>query len=252
VNNQRDHEILRWLFYGPAVVTNIFLKFFNADEKSKRTRWRVMLRRLQKMQKARLIDVVTDNRARERIIVLAPKGAELVCKVYSLDIENAWLHSGKDQDYYHDLTTAIIARRFVFNVPDDFTVDLHFEFFLKKERQRRIGNVSGIGYPDFRVHLYRKNKEEKTFEVERDCSTVGRHAFEKKLRSSHSPLLVVTDTKKRANWLIKNAMSINAPRSVYVTLLKELPQNVYSSIKCWSIPDNNMVTIKILDDESEE
>jgi len=177
VSNTRDYDILHWLYWGPAVVTNIFLKFFNADEKNKKTRWRVMLRRLQKMQDARLIEVVTDNRAHERIIVLALKGAELACKVFSLDIENAWLHAGKDQDYYHDLTTAILARRFVFNAPEDITVDLLFEFYLKKERQRRRPNVSGIGYPDFRVHLYRNNKEEKTFDVERDCSTIGRHAY---------------------------------------------------------------------------
>jgi hypothetical protein len=205
-----------------------------------------MLRRLQKMQNAGLIKFIEDHRSRDRILVLDRKGAELVCNVYSLEIENAWIHSGKEQDYYHDLSVAEIASHLVFDANDELEVDLEFEFYLKKEQQRRSGNTKDLGYPDFRVHF--KNAAEKIYDVERDCGTISRHAYGKKLLSSHYPLLIITETIQRVKWLFKNAIELQAQRKIFITQKKRLPQNIYSPFKCWSPPNPDLITLKIYEE----
>ena len=196
------------------------------------------------MQDAKLIRIIEDNRADDRILILGEKGAELVCNVFSIEIENAWIHAGKD--YYHDLTTAEIARNFILNASDDLDdVNIEFEFYLKKEQQRMQGNVKGFGYPDFRVHLYRKNEEQKIYDVERDCSTISKHAFEKKLYGSDHPILIVTDTIQRVKWLFKHALELRVSRRVFITRIKQLPKNIYSPISCWSPPNPDPITLKI-------
>ena len=245
MTNERDYKILHYLYYGPAAVSYIFFIFFDTDEKHKKTRWRVMLRRLQKMQDANLIQIIEDNRADDRILILGKKGAELVCNVHSLEIENAWTHAGKNSDFYHDLTTAQIARNFIFNAKDEIEVNLEFEHFLKKVQQRKNGNINGLGYPDFRVHLGKKDNEEQIYDVERDCCTIGKHSFEKKLCSSQYPLLIVTDTMQRVKWIYMNARELQVSRRVFIVRIKQLPKNIYSPFKCWSPPNTEEITFKI-------
>ncbi len=248
MTNQRDYNILHQLNFGPTMVSEIFHKFFYKDKKHEKTRWRVMLRRLAKMESASLIKIIENHRSPERILILTRMGAELVCNVFSLEIKNAWTHAGKDQDYYHDITMAEIARNFIFNCPVQMKVDLEFEFFLRKEQQRKKGNIKGLGYPDFRVYLYRENnsdEKEMIYDVERDCSTISLHAYEKKVSSSHYPLIVVTDTIQRANWLFRNAVKLQSRRRVFIVHKKKLPRNIYSPIPCWSPPKPDEIILKI-------
>lgn len=243
--HSHDQSILHFLYYGGARVSEVFLRFFDTGDGKRETHVRRMWRRLGKMVKARLIRYELDPKVDETILFLNAKGAYIVCSQHGLSIDNAWLHSGKD--FNHDLTTAALARRFIFaSKTTTLSVDdLEFEHFLKREQGLKGVSTKGLGYPDFRVYIKNQGKNTITCDIERDCGTIGKGSFEKKIKGSYCPLLIVSNEMKRVNWVFKCVRQILTKRNVYITTYDKLPENMLSPFECWSPPNLNPVTVMI-------
>lgn len=243
--HDNDRTILHYLYYGGALVSEVFLRFFDTGVGKKETHVRRMWRRLGKMIKAKLIRCEIDPKMDEMILFLNVKGAYIVCNQYSLDIDNAWLHSGKD--YHHNLTTAALARRFIFESKvTTFSVDdLEFEHVLKRNRGLSGVSTKGVGYPDFRVYIITQSKKTKTCDIEVDCGTIGKRAFEKKIKGAYCPLLIVCNDVKRVNWLFGCIRYSLTTRDIYITTYDRLPENIFSPLKGWRPPEIHLITVTI-------
>jgi hypothetical protein len=199
------------------------------------------------MVEARLIKCAINHRTAETILFLDIKGAELVCDVYSLEIENAWIHTGRPRDFHHDLTTASLARRVIFESETTTysVLTLEFEHYLKRVQGRKGGSTKGLGYPDFRVSTKNVGDQPRTIDVERDCATIGRQAFERKIQGATYPLLIVFDKPKRGAWLYTQAVNMGTTRRIYLTEYKTLPNNIFSPAICWHPPHCDPMAITI-------
>jgi len=220
---QRDFEILKHLAYGPATDRSIYETFFEKENGNIRTRKRVMLRRLKKLEQEKLIKTKFNPRISRSIYVLERTGAVYAADKFGLEVSNMWCHFPKNADIFHDIIVSGIAKRIVKDVKETNPYELDFiifENYLKKEIGAKV--KKGIYYPDLQVGVSFAPERFFTFDIEVDCGTISRRDFLGKITSFKNTVLISATTEERLNLLYRYLKHMRVNKGVYITLHKHI------------------------------
>jgi hypothetical protein len=222
VLTKRDVQLMRHLSFGPATGKSIFINIFDKEGAATRTRRRVMMRRLVKLEEEGLIARKVSHTYRDYAYTLTKDAAPIVAGQFGVELTSVWA-SFNDKHIDHDLHVAGIARRLVRESEEKHLYELLF-LVLECELRRRRKVFKGIYFPDLTFGLQGTGSK-KSFDLEVDFGTVTRNDFLGKIRYFEKNILVVTSNEKRLDlllWYVKDAC-ISKP--VYLTTLKEFYDN---------------------------
>ncbi len=223
VLTKRDVQLMRHLSFGPATGKSIFINIFDKEGAATRTRRRVMMRRLVKLEKEGLIVRKVSHTYRDYAYTLTKDAAPIVAGQFGVELTSVWA-SFNDKHIDHDLHVAGIARRLVRESEEKHLYEL-LSLVLECELRRRSRASKGVYFPDLTFGLLNASERRISFDLEVDFGTVTRNDFLGKIRYVEKNILVVTSNEKRLDlllWYVKNAC-ISKP--VYLTTLKEFYDN---------------------------
>jgi hypothetical protein len=237
----RDYEIFGHLRHGPATIPNIFNNFFDNGNGNKKTRERVMIRRLRKLEKEKLIKAMYNPRIKSTIYVLDKAGAECVADKLGLEVSNVRSHFPKTADIFHELYVSGIAKVISKEI-DEFVECDHssilFEAFLKKEN----GGKRGVYYPDLKVRISTPSGIV-NYDIEVDCGNISKADFFGKISSFESTILIVVKTEARLDLLHRYLRMIGTWKTVYITLVDNiLGKDGFFHCK-WRTPTSQYVSL---------
>lgn len=219
VLTKRDVKLMRHLSFGPSTGKNILMNIFDKEGADSRTRRRVMMRRLVKLEQEGLIARKVSHMYRDYAYTLTKDAVPIVAEQLGVELTSVWA-SFNDKNIDHDLHVARTARRIVREAEEKHLYELLF-LVLECELRRRSRVFKGIYYPDLTFGLQGTGSK-KSFDLEVDFGTVTRNDFLGKIRYFEKNILVVTSNEKRLDlllWYVKDAC-ISKP--VYLTTFEEL------------------------------
>lgn len=223
VLTKRDVELMRYLSYGPATGKSILNYFFDKEGASSKTRRRVMMRRLVKLEGEELIARKVSHTYRDYAYTLTKDAAPIVAERFGVELTGVW-SSFNDKNIDHDLHVGGIARRLVRESKEKNLYELLF-LILEYELRRRSRVSKGVYFPDLTFGLLDSSDRKISFDLEVDFGTVTRNDFIGKLRYFEKNILVVTSNEKRLDLLLWYVKSASIGKPVYLTTLKEFYGN---------------------------
>lgn len=232
IHTERDFSIMFYLGFGLTTANYIFDYFFAADGKNKKTRLRVMQRRLQKLLNEGLIQARYSPRTKSIIYTLTESGAIYVADGTGAELTNLWTHFPKDQDMYHDLIVSGVAKKLVRDNEQaaDYTLEaLRFERFLKIYYKGK----KGVYYPDIEIWIKTRGGTFK-YNIEIDCGTISRRDFFGKINSFEGDILFITNTEERLDRLLAYLGTIRPGKKVLLTTKDEFGRNGLLGCKWFS------------------
>ncbi|HBR21603.1 MAG TPA: hypothetical protein DD713_03400 [Nitrospiraceae bacterium] len=238
--NERDFQIFKHLAPGPATEGNIFRHFFDNGNGNTRTRKRIMLRRLKKLEKAKLIKSRYNPRVRNTIYVLDKHGAEYAADKFGLELSNIRCFFPRHADIFHDLMVSAvtkIAERDINEYIKFEYLSLYTETYIKKEHAGK----KGIFYPDLRIRIT-NSEGSMNFDLEVDCGTISKAAFIGKIRTFQGIILIVVRTDARMKLLQRYLREIGPNKIVLITFIDNITADGFLHCK-WLTPNGNVVTI---------
>ena len=236
----RDYEIFGHLRHGPATNQNIFKNFFDNDNENKKTRERVMLRRLKKLEKEKLIKVMYNPRIKSAIYVLDKVGAECVADKLGLEVSNIRCHFPKTADIFHDLIVSWIAKLIAKEIDELIQCDrssILSETFLKKEK----GGQRGVYYPDLKVRIS-NGTSIINYDIEIDCGNINKADFIGKIRTFEGTILIIVKTEARLNLLHRYLRAIGTGKAVCIALTEDIGRDGFFCCK-WRTPTSEYVSL---------
>ena len=218
---RRDFDIFCFLVYGMATDHDIYRNFFFYDGGNEKTRRRVMVKRLRKLEAEGYIISKVNARINGVIYMLQKKGAQLAADELGRKVSNVWTHGSKYSDMYHDLMTSELARMALWEIEKAEGFE---NVFYINEHCLKTGKAAqkGLCYPDFLLGIKTTDGEEK-YAVEIDCGTVSQADFIAKMKSFGDTILVVTNTENRMNLLRGYCLRMYRSKAIYM--------NTYENIK---------------------
>lgn len=210
----RDMLLLEHLSLGPATGKSILINIFDAEGSNRKTRERVMLRRLAKHMTEGLIKSTVCPTFKDQIYFLARKAAPIVAARYGWEISHIWVNFNANT-VEHDLIAAGCGRKIIMEAGKKKLFELSF---IVPECGLKSGNrlKKGVYYPDLLFGI-KGAAGTKTFSLEVDCGSISRRDFLGKINYFEGTPVVVTKTWKRLHLLLWYLQSEKIARPVYLT-----------------------------------
>jgi hypothetical protein len=241
----RDLKILKHLSFGPATRKDLLRQFFSKEGKNDKTRERVMMRRLNKLEQAKLLSKKTSPMFTDSIYVLRKEAAHLVAARYGAEVTALWT-GVSDKHLDHDLCTARVARKIVAESED---LDLYDLDRLSLECSLRSDNPvqKGVYYPDFEFTISGPTKPN-IFSLEIDCGTISRRDFVGKMKYFRGTILVVATTTQRVDLLMWYLRASGITKPVYLAVHKEFmsKSNTLFTMQWYSHLADDQATLELL------
>lgn len=222
----RDFQLLRHLSYGPVLSRSVLIHIFDTPNANKKTRQRVMTRRLAKHEQEGLIKTMTSNTIRDNIYCLTSKAAPLVSSKFGLELSNIWVNCN-EKTVEHDIYVAACARKIYKEGVNDRIFDLAsimLECGLKTKGKLKRGTYC----PDILFNI-REATGIKSIFMEIDCGTISRADFIGKIRHFEGLIYILTNSVARLNLLIAYLMTEGVEKKVHLACLKDFYSNTLLS-----------------------
>lgn len=215
---KRDVRLMRHLSYGPATGKDILKNIFAREGSNDKTRRRVMMRRLVKLEEEGLIQRKICRMNKDYLYRLTREAAPIVAEQAGLELTSIWV-SFKDENMEHDLHVAKLARKIVQEAAE--SPFFHLRYIAMECEMRRFKKITrGEYFPDFSFSL-QADGHPCTFDVEVDLGTISRNDFMGKMRYFSNKILVVTTREKRLGLLLNYIRHSCMSKAIYLTTLQE-------------------------------
>ncbi|MBI5847223.1 MAG: hypothetical protein HZB31_04620 [Nitrospirae bacterium] len=237
----RDMTLLKHLSVGPTTRKSIFSNIFEVKESNKKTRERVMLRRLAKHELEGLIKSATCPNVKDTIYFLTKKAAPIVASHYGMELSNIWVNYS-EKTIEHDLYTSGCAKKIIKEAEEKKMFKLNalvLECGLKNGKLKK-----GVYFPDILFGIDGPGRLN-IFYLEMDCGTVCRRDFIGKINYFKDRVLVITKTLARIDllmWYLR-AEKISGP--VFFSTYKNFSDNSFLTCTWYSNSSKEPTVIKI-------
>lgn len=232
---QRDTDIICHLSYGLATDENIYRTFFLKEGGNTKTRRRVMVKRLHKLEAEDYILSKVNPRVKGVIYMLQKKGGQYAADQSGREVSNVWSYCPKDADIYHDLMVSELARMAVYEMAGSQVYGI--TFFLLEHCLKTGKAKKGLCYPDFKIGL-KTQVGERIYNVEIDCGTISRADFIAKMDSFDGIILLATNTKERMDLLRRYTVSLYHGKSIYINTFERIKREGFFKGKWFSFAAN--------------